>query len=245
MFASENGQRGAARGPILASTMRAPESARAREDAMDDRSIDYDIVECAMGQLLVAATARGVCNVRLGDAAGPLEEGLRAEFPFAVLRRGRTRLSPWIAALRALLAGCELPAEVPLDVRPSQFQRRVWQVLVAIPRGETRGYSGVAEAIGQPRAARAVARACATNPVAVLIPCHRVVGKDGEAGGYRWGAARKRALLGAETGKESDLSLSDPSASVAGCRRNPRPSAASMSPRPAQGARPRRGASPT
>jgi AraC family transcriptional regulator of adaptative response/methylated-DNA-[protein]-cysteine methyltransferase len=195
---------------------------------MDERSIGYDIVACALGQLLVAATEKGVCNVRLGDDARSLEEGLRAEFPFAALRRERARLAPWVASLRAALAGRSGQAEVPLDVRPSQFQRRVWEAIAAIPRGEARSYSAIAAAIGRPRAARAVARACASNPVALLIPCHRVVAKGGEPGGYRWGAGRKRTLLALERQRRRRKTCSiEPSVSASKSTSTGSPSASS------------------
>lgn len=174
---------------------------------MQRDAIDYAVVPCALGFLLVAGTARGVCQVALGDGPEPLREVLRAEFPFAVLRADDSRLAPWVAALRRALAGEPPGLEVPLDVRGSRFQRRVWDAIAAIPRGETRTYGQLARAIGRPGAARAVGQACHANPVAVLVPCHRVVAAGGGQGGYRWGLARKRALLAREK-KESDLSLS-------------------------------------
>jgi AraC family transcriptional regulator of adaptative response/methylated-DNA-[protein]-cysteine methyltransferase len=167
----------------------------AYRDGGRGRSITFTIVQTALGLTLLAGTKQGVCAVRFGESERELEAGLRAEFPQASVARGE--LAGWVKALRSLMEGDA--AELPLDIRATAFQRRVWEALRAIPRGETRAYSEIAEAIGAPRAARAVARACATNPVAVVIPCHRVVPKDGETGGYRWGAERKRKLLEAES----------------------------------------------
>jgi AraC family transcriptional regulator, regulatory protein of adaptative response / methylated-DNA-[protein]-cysteine methyltransferase len=157
-------------------------------------SISYTVVETALGKMLVAATDRGICRVALGDSVRVLEQGLAAEFPAASRTRDDVRLSPWVGALLARIEG--RPAdELPLDIRATAFQRHVWQMLERIPRGTTRSYSEIAAAIGRPGAARAVARACASNPVAIAIPCHRVVRGNGELGGYRWGIERKRRLL--------------------------------------------------
>jgi AraC family transcriptional regulator, regulatory protein of adaptative response / methylated-DNA-[protein]-cysteine methyltransferase len=127
-----------------------------------------------------------------------LIEGLKREFPFAVRKPDEGRLQAWVAALLGKMAGRELNAALPLDIRATAFQRRVWTYLQSIPFGATRSYSQVAKAIGQPSASRAVARACATNPVAVAIPCHRVVREDGSISGYRWGVERKKTLLAME-----------------------------------------------
>ncbi len=158
-------------------------------------TIAYSVVPCPLGYLLVAATERGICAVRLGDSESELEDGLRREFPAARLERDQATLGCWVQELLDSLEGNRPPLDLPLDVRATAFQRRVWEALRAIPRGFTRSYREVAEAIGQPRAARAVARACAANPVALVVPCHRVVREDGGLGGYRWGIERKRALL--------------------------------------------------
>jgi len=166
---------------------------------MTDAAIAWTICDTSLGRLLVAATARGVCHVRFGDAEADLETALAAEFPYAVLRRDPGALTPWSDALVAWVDGRGGSPDVPLDVRGSAFQRRVWQALRAIPRGATRSYGELATSLGQPGAARAVARACAANPVALAIPCHRVVPRNGEPGGYRWGAWRKRALLARES----------------------------------------------
>jgi AraC family transcriptional regulator of adaptative response/methylated-DNA-[protein]-cysteine methyltransferase len=165
---------------------------------MEARTIGYDILECEVGKILLAATSRGVCRVRIGDDPGALVSELREEFPFAEIHSDAVRMRPWVEAFERYLAGRTQRLEVPLDVRASQFQRRVWDALCAIPYGRTRSYSEVAARVGQPRAARAVARACASNPVALAVPCHRVVASGGEPGGYRWGVERKRWLLDLE-----------------------------------------------
>lgn len=157
--------------------------------------INYTVVECSLGFLLVAATARGVCAAGLGDTGDDLETGLRADYPTADVARSDNDLSAWAAALTACLEGQTLSLDLPLDVRASAFQQLVWRVLRAIPPGETRSYSAIARAVGHPKAARAVGQACASNPVALVIPCHRAVREDGSLGGYRWGLARKEALL--------------------------------------------------
>ena len=162
---------------------------------MQERAIEFAFRRCALGWLLVAGTGRGVCWIGLGDDAADLEARLRAEFPWAPLRPGASRVAAWARALGERVAGRQLGLELPLDVRGSRFQRRVWQAIRAIPRGETRSYGELAAALGRPGAARAVASACAANPVALLVPCHRVVRTGGGPGGYRWGAERKRALL--------------------------------------------------
>ena len=149
-----------------------------------------------LGRLLVAATDRGVCRVMLGDSAAKLEADLRGEFDAAHVREDQSgKLEGYVEAILSYLDGTEPHLDLPLDIRATAFQRRVWQELRQIPFGETRTYAEVAKAIGQPQATRAVARACATNPTALVIPCHRVVRGDGELGGYRWGAERKKALL--------------------------------------------------
>ena len=163
--------------------------------------IRYTITNCPLGNLLVGATTRGICVVRLGDNAEILSQELYADYPAADIMADEGDLNEWVTALLDHLHG-DLPhLELPLDVRATAFQWRVWEALQAIPYGETRSYSQIAAAIGDPKAARAVAGACARNQVAVVIPCHRVVREDGDLGGYRWGVARKAALL--ETEKQS------------------------------------------
>lgn len=158
-------------------------------------TIRYACADSPLGRMLIAATDRGICSIQFARSDGELIEGLKREFPFAVRKPDEGGLQTWIAALLSKMTGRELDATLPLDIRATAFQRRVWTYLQSIPFGATRSYSQVAKAIGQPSARRAVARACATNPVAVEIPCHRVVREDGNTSGYRWGVERKKALL--------------------------------------------------
>ncbi len=158
-------------------------------------SIRYACADSPLGRMLIAATEKGVCAIQFARSDGELIEGLRREFPFAVRKADEGGLQAWVEALLSRMTGRELNAALPLDIRATAFQRRVWTYLQSIPFGATRSYAQVAKAIGQPRACRAVARACATNPVAVAIPCHRVVRQDGDSSGYRWGVERKKALL--------------------------------------------------
>jgi AraC family transcriptional regulator of adaptative response/methylated-DNA-[protein]-cysteine methyltransferase len=160
--------------------------------------IDFTIVASPLGRLLVGATARGVCRVMIGDDDRAMEQELRLEYPQAEIRRNDRILSAAVRGLIAYLRGRSPHPELPLDVRATAFQWRVWRQLRAIPYGETRTYQQVAREIGAPTATRAVARACATNPVALLIPCHRVIRTDGSMGGYRWGIPRKEKLLAQE-----------------------------------------------
>jgi len=163
-------------------------------------SVRYVTVESPLGILLVAATPRGICAVKLGSNAKTLESELRHEYPAAALTPGDRQLRKWVAGiLESLDPGAPDP-RLPIDVRATAFQRIVWRELQRIPRGETRSYADVAKRIGRPTAARAVARACATNPVAVVVPCHRVVRSNESLGGYRWGLERKRVLLEGERG---------------------------------------------
>ena len=162
--------------------------------------IAFVTVPTSLGRLLVAATERGVCRVMLGDHDAKLEADLRMEFDAACVQRAKGgKLEEFVDAILSYLDGREPHLDLPLDIRATAFQRRVWQELQRIPFGETRTYAEVAKQIGQPKATRAVARACATNPAALIIPCHRVVREDGGLGGYRWGAERKEALLEMET----------------------------------------------
>src|SRR5262245_65009769 len=163
-----------------------------------DMSIQYAIVDSPLGRLLVGATSRGVCAVAMGSSDAELERALSKEYPAATIGRDSGALATWTTEILAHLAGRQPRLDLPLDVQATAFQWQVWQALAQIPYGETRTYSDVAKSIGRPRAVRAVARACATNPVALAIPCHRVVGSDGNTGGYRWGTERKKTLLGQE-----------------------------------------------
>ncbi|MCH8997546.1 MAG: methylated-DNA--[protein]-cysteine S-methyltransferase [Proteobacteria bacterium] len=167
--------------------------------------IAYATVDSALGRLLVAATARGICFVSLGDADAPLVAALEAEFPEAeVIVRDEDAIAPALDELLAHLEGKTPHLSLPLDVRATAFQRRVWQELMAIPPSETRSYSEIAAALGLPQGQRAVGRACATNPVAIVVPCHRALRADGTLGGYRWGLDRKAALLRREAGREPE-----------------------------------------
>ena len=158
-------------------------------------NINYTIVDSSMGRLLVATTERGVCAVRMGDNDGELEKDLRAEFPQAVIKRADSLLREPVQKILNHLDNNEPRLDLPLDVRSTAFQRQVWEKLRAIPYGETVSYGDVAKALGKPGAVRAVGRACATNPVALVIPCHRVVREDKSLGGYRWGLERKKKIL--------------------------------------------------
>jgi len=161
----------------------------------------FTVAASPLGRLLVAATERGVSFLALGDDERKLENELRAEFPEAEIRRDDAVLGDWVARVVGHLEGRLPHLDLPLDVRATAFQRRVWAELVRIPQGVTRSYGEIAARLGKPKARRAVGRACATNPVSIAIPCHRAVREDGGLGGYRWGLARKRALLEAEAAR--------------------------------------------
>lgn len=163
-----------------------------------ETEIAFDVLPVRLGFVLVGGTARGVCAVYLGDDPGALERELRDEFPRARIERAPERVRAWAEETVRRAAGEAAQDDVPLDLAGTSFQLRVWHALAGIPLGETRSYREVAAAIGQPSAIRAVARACATNKVALLVPCHRVVHSDGSISGYRWGVERKRELLAAE-----------------------------------------------
>lgn len=171
--------------------------------------ITYAIVGCALGRLLVAATGRGLCAVRLGDRDDELEKTLLNEFRAAEIHKDTSALNEWIEAILRHLDGQQTALDLPLDVQATAFQRRVWEELRRISYGGTRSYGDIARAIGQPTATRAVARACATNPVALVTPCHRVIREDGSLGGYRWGLERKRALLAKEQSEAAAAVASD------------------------------------
>jgi AraC family transcriptional regulator, regulatory protein of adaptative response / methylated-DNA-[protein]-cysteine methyltransferase len=159
-----------------------------------DVTISYTVLATPVGQLLVAATDRGVCSVMLGDSAEELKTALRREFPAATLRHGNGELREYAEQVLARVGG-KAGGPMPLDVAGTAFQLQVWDALRRIPPGQTRSYQAIARELGRPSAARAVARACATNRVAVVIPCHRAVRETGELGGYRWGTERKQHLL--------------------------------------------------
>jgi AraC family transcriptional regulator, regulatory protein of adaptative response / methylated-DNA-[protein]-cysteine methyltransferase len=160
-----------------------------------EETIRFATTECALGLLMVAATPLGLCSVLLGDVAGALEEQLRQQFPEATIVPDPGGLKEYVSTILAGMSDHPASRDLPLDIRGTSFQARVWQALKQIPRGETRTYAEVAQQLGQPTAIRAVARACASNPVAIAIPCHRVIGRNGAVTGYRWGIERKRRLL--------------------------------------------------
>ena len=165
---------------------------------VDAGDVGYMIVESPVGRLLVAASARGVRALYLGDRDDTLIAELKQNFPDARPSRDRA-LSRWTTQIKRYLKSQTNTIDVPLDVAGTTFQRRVWAALREIPPGETRSYGEIARTLGDARAVRAVAQACAKNPVSVLIPCHRVVRGDGSIGGYHWGVERKRALLDRES----------------------------------------------
>jgi len=164
-------------------------------------SIRFAVGECSLGAILVAASERGVCAILLGDDAAALTRELEDRFPRAELEPGDRDFDQWVARVVGLVEAPQLGCELPLDIRGSAFEQRVWRALRDIPPGSTASYAEIAAAIGAPSSARAVARACAANALAVAIPCHRVVRSDGGIAGYRWGIERKRALLAAERTK--------------------------------------------
>jgi AraC family transcriptional regulator of adaptative response/methylated-DNA-[protein]-cysteine methyltransferase len=166
-------------------------------------TVTYTIVDSPVGRLMVAGTEKGICSVKLGDRDDRLEADLRREYAEATITRDGSAFSGWVRALLAHLNGARPHLDLPLDVQATAFQWQVWRYLQSIPAGETRAYSEVARGIGKPRAVRAVARACATNPVCLVVPCHRVVGKSGSLTGYRWGVRRKKQLLDIERDADS------------------------------------------
>jgi len=160
--------------------------------------IHYSVLSTELGKLLLAATSRGLCAVRFGESDAALVRDLRHEFHAAAIQRDDQALQPLAEQVQELLHGGLNPSRIPLDLQGTAFQQLVWNALRQIPRGETRSYSEIAQAIGKPKAVRAVAGACASNPVALVVPCHRVVQKNGSLAGYRWGVKRKAALLEGE-----------------------------------------------
>ncbi len=157
--------------------------------------IGYSMISSAVGQVLVAATDTGVCSVKIGASEAALAADLRREYPSADIAANLKPRTEWVKAISEHLRGEAPSLDLPIDVQATAFQWKVWRALQRIPYGETRAYAEVAKSIGKPKAVRAVASACARNPVCLVVPCHRVVPKAGGIGGYRWGAARKEALL--------------------------------------------------
>jgi AraC family transcriptional regulator, regulatory protein of adaptative response / methylated-DNA-[protein]-cysteine methyltransferase len=160
--------------------------------------LNYTITKSPLGKVLVAATERGVSAVYLGGAEDALLAELREEYPRAEIAPAKESYQRWVGEIVRQIEGKPSSVELPLDVQGTAFQRRVWQELQRIPRGTTRTYAQVAQSLGQPKAVRAVARACATNPVSIVVPCHRVIRGDGSLAGYRWGLSRKEQLLAGE-----------------------------------------------
>ena len=165
-------------------------------------AIDYAIAPSALGKLLVAATSRGICAVFIGDSEAVLTSELQQDFPAATIVRNDGALKARVDSVLARLEGRKRTAlaasDLPLDIRATAFQWQVWKALTEIPEGQTRTYGEIAAALGHPRAARAVGRACATNPVSIVVPCHRAIGASGSLTGYRWGVKRKQKLLARE-----------------------------------------------
>jgi AraC family transcriptional regulator of adaptative response/methylated-DNA-[protein]-cysteine methyltransferase len=163
-----------------------------------DIQIRYSISDSPLDKMLVAVTDVGLCAISFGLLESELEDDLAARFPLSDLRRDQKALGSVVQQVLSHLTEHPAALDLPLDVRATAFQKRVWTALQQIPRGETRSYGEIADSLGKPSAARAVARACSQNPVAVVIPCHRVVGKSGRLTGYRWGLQRKQDLLALE-----------------------------------------------
>ena len=194
---------GSSRAAYASGTRRLGMTPGAYQRGGEGQRIRASVTPTRFGRLLIAATDRGICRVALGDDAASLEALLAEEFPNAEIGPADATLRAQVAAVQRLLAGDD-PArgDTPaIDVGGTAFEQRVWRALQAIPYGETRSYQDIARAVGRPTASRAVANACAANPVALVVPCHRVVRADGSPGGYRWGAARKTALLAHERRK--------------------------------------------
>ena len=162
------------------------------------QTIGFVTVETPLGWALVAATGRGICMTALADNRDSLVDALKQRFPAAAVVAGDGELKDWADRIVGFITAPDRNLDLPLDIQGTAFQARVWRALQKIPPGRTATYTEIAAAIGQPKAVRAVAQACATNKVALLVPCHRVIRSDGELGGYRWGVERKRALLSRE-----------------------------------------------
>jgi len=179
-------------GPVATDSRR---DARAARKLDQGATIHFAVGQSSLGGVLVAQTDKGVCAILLGDDLEALAQDLRSRFPRAVLVAGGADVERLLVKVSSLIEAPEKGLELPLDAHGTQFQRRVWKALVAIPAGETVSYTDIARRIGAPKSARAVARACGANSIAVAIPCHRVVRNDGDLSGYRWGVGRKRTLL--------------------------------------------------
>ena len=170
-------------------------TAASHRNGLDAEPIRYAIAASWLGPTLVAQSNRGLCAIFMGDDPQALAADLQRRFPRAVLTASNTRSLQWVAQTVSSLESPGGATGLPLDLRGTAFQHRVWHSLLDIPAGRTATYTDIAQRIGSPRAVRAVAQACGANPLAVLVPCHRVIGRDGSLSGYRWGVDRKRALL--------------------------------------------------
>jgi AraC family transcriptional regulator of adaptative response/methylated-DNA-[protein]-cysteine methyltransferase len=167
-------------------------------------TIRFTCVKTTLGWALVAATERGICMTALGDDKAPLEADLRRRFPAALIWPADGQLARWAERIVRFITDPGDQPDLPLDIRGTAFQARVWRALQKVPPGKTATYTEIAAALGQPRAVRAVAAACAANKLALLVPCHRIVRQDGDLAGYRWGIERKRALLASESAATTD-----------------------------------------
>ena len=165
--------------------------------------IGYAVANTSLGKVLVASTRRGISAVYLGENEKALTEELHKEYPRAEIMRAPEGNDNWLQEIVSRVEGHVPSLELPLDLQATAFQRRVWQELQKIPRGTTRTYTQIAKSLGKPRSVRAVARACATNPVSIVVPCHRVIRKDGALAGYRWGLSRKEKLLDREAAQSA------------------------------------------
>ncbi len=160
--------------------------------------IDYTIVDSPLGRLLIGATERGICAVCMGGSDSAVEAALMEDYSAAALHRNDNGMKNWAASFMKYFSGQRFPPDLPIDVKATAFQWKVWREIQSIPYGGTATYSGIARTLGEPDGSRAVANACASNPVALVVPCHRVIGKDGGLRGYKWGTKRKQALLSLE-----------------------------------------------
>jgi AraC family transcriptional regulator, regulatory protein of adaptative response / methylated-DNA-[protein]-cysteine methyltransferase len=164
----------------------------------DRLAIRFAVGKCSLGAILVAASEKGLCAILLGDKPDALARDLRIRFPDSRLAGDDRALEPWLARAARLVDAPGKDLDLPLDAHGTAFQQKVWRALREIAPGSTASYAEIAQSIGQAKAVRAVAQACASNPIAVAIPCHRVLRSDGSLSGYRWGVERKRKLLGRE-----------------------------------------------
>jgi AraC family transcriptional regulator of adaptative response/methylated-DNA-[protein]-cysteine methyltransferase len=178
---------------------------KAYKDRGKGQKITYSTVACPLGFVLVAATKKGICAVRIGASKEVLATELEKEFKNAVINKNNVELLKWSQLLIDYISGTIPWPKLPYDVKATAFQRKIWDHLRTIPEGQTAHYGDIASAIGKPTAARAVARACAANPVALVVPCHRVLPKAGGVGGYRWGSKHKKRLLEMEKQKTQGL----------------------------------------